>query len=271
MLKLKTIPMELLDPDSDQPRRKMEPEPLADLAGSIETSGLLQPVICYPLKGRFVIADGHRRFEAHKLLKRETISALVLDGPPTKTERRRIQLAANCHRVGLTPLEKARAYQELKIENGYSNTQLAHFLNVSKAMVTQVLSYLTLPDEAQRFLDSGELSGSAAYAIARAGDRQAQLGLLEQARNGRLTRAQVNGVRRRGQRTHRSTFLLGSARLALAMPDSPALPEIIEACKQLIRECRKATRDGLDVSTLERVLADRHRATESTAADGTEA
>ena len=84
--------------------------------------------------------------------------------------------------------------------------------------------------------------------------------MISEAAAGKLTRKQAK--RQAGQQTavtRRSVFRLGEVSLTVACPQQPALDQLIDVCKAMIRECRKAAREGLDVSTFERVLADRQR------------
>jgi ParB-like chromosome segregation protein Spo0J len=173
------------------------------------------------------------------------------------------QLAANCLRVDLKPTEKALAYERLLQSRQWSHAELAKAMHISKSTVTQTLSWLSLPDEAKTKLDAGELSGSAAYAISRAGDAAAQRNLLDKAVSGQLTRDDVQReVSRNGNsgRRQRSTFRLECAEIRLHTEGSLDLTGCVELLQQLLRECRKAIKQGLDITTFERVLTDSQRA-----------
>ena len=262
-MKPQTIRCELIDADPDQPRREIDAEELKSLALSIREHGLLQWVIVWQDDDRFRLVDGHRRFAAVKAIGHDSIDAIVLDQRPGEHELRLMQLAANCHRQDLKPLEKARAFRQLQEAQGWSHAELAKAMHVSKATVTQVLSYLTLPSELQQRLDSGDLAGSTAYAIARAPDDATRQQLASRALDGSLRRDEATQhVHRRAAsvRRGRVTFRLPSADVTLMTESRPDLAAIISVLQQLTRECRKAERQNLDVATLERVLTDQRRA-----------
>ncbi|MEZ6064033.1 MAG: ParB/RepB/Spo0J family partition protein [Planctomycetaceae bacterium] len=252
-----------IDPDPDQPRRGMDAEELKSLALSVREHGLLQWVIVWKNGDRFMLVDGHRRFAAVKAIGRDTIEALVLDERPEEQRLSLVQLAANCHRQDLKPMDKARAFRQLQQSQGWSQAELARAMHVSKATVTQVLSYLNLPPELQQQLDSGSLAGSTAYAIARAPDDTTKMQLASQALSGSLHRDEAT------QRVSRRTASVPRVRVTIRMPDGDITiaaankPGIAASCL-CSGTCRAnaaaAERQGLDVTTFERILTDRHRA-----------
>lgn len=262
-MRAETISYPLIDPDPEQPRLSMDSAELQQLAASIRDLGQLQSVIVYCQGERYTLVDGHRRHAALGLLRAETINALVLERPPDADTLLQTQLAANCLRVDLKPTEKALAYQRLLQSRNWSHVELAQAMHVSKSTVTQTLSWLSLSDAAKAKLDAGELSGSAAYAISRAGDGATQQALLDKAVSSRLTRDDVQReVSRNGtaSRRQRSIFRLVDGEVSLQIRESSDLDGCVELLQQLLRECRKAIKQGLDVSTFERVLTDRLRA-----------
>lgn len=167
------------------------------------------------------------------------------------------QMAANCMRVDLKPTEKAIAYLRLKKSRNWSHAELAQAMHISKATVTQTLSYLSLPDEAKAKLDAGELSGSTAYAISREADPEAQRRLLQAAMNGKLRRDDATArVSKRKNGRHRSVFRVGGAEVTMSVENDLGLADYVTILQQLIRRCRRAEKEGLSVSTLERMMSD---------------
>ena len=251
----KTLPYHLVDVDPNQPRREMDGDLLKSMAMNIRDLGQLQPVIVYRVGKRFCLVDGHQRYRAIGLLNRDEINALVLDEAPTSDTILLTQLAANCMRSDLKPIERALAYQRLKDSRGWTNVELAESLHVSKSTITQTLSYLTLPAELQAKLDSGELAGSTAYTISRA-DGETRADLIAKASTGELKRDDAQReVSRNRRKTYRSAFSLPTASVTVAAAQKLTLAELIALWKQLEKECRKADSQGLDVSTLEKVLS----------------
>lgn len=261
-MKPAVIPTVLIDVDPDQPRRSMDQEELEQLAGNIEQLGQLQPIIVYRVSDRFCIADGHRRFAAMTMRSAEKISALVLDEKPPSDTLLMTQLAANCHRTGLKPVELADSLNRLKELNGWTNAEIARKMSLSKAKVTQVMSYLSLPQHVQEMLDNGSLPGSTAYAISRAPDDVTRQQMLQDALHGTLKRDEASRrVTRKSdpKKQLRSTFQLTNANVVIATPEKIGLDDFIGIATELIRECRQAVRQGIDASTLERVLHDQRK------------
>ncbi|MEZ6129203.1 MAG: ParB/RepB/Spo0J family partition protein [Planctomycetaceae bacterium] len=222
------IPISQIDPDPSQPRLTMEPEPLKELALSIRELGLLQPVIVFQIEGRFCLVDGHRRHAAVQLLKLESMAAIVLPSRPDNDQLLLTQMAANCMRVDLKPTEKALAFLRLKESRNWTHADLAKAMHISKATVTQTLSYLTLSEEARAKLDAGELSGSTAYAISRESDPEAQRRLLQAAVTGKLRRDDVNAsVSRRKKGRQRSVFRVGGAEVTVTVEEGMELADYL--------------------------------------------
>jgi hypothetical protein len=123
------------------------------------------------------------------------------------------------------------------------------------------LSYLDLPPEALTLLDAGQIGGSTAYAVSRAPDEATRKELLEKALRGELRRddalRRVN--RRRAAETKREmvNFRLASGDIRIALETEPAIPVVVQLLQEMMRECRRAEKQGLNVKTLERVLMDR--------------
>ncbi len=260
-MKYQLIQSNLLDPDPEQPRRSMDDGPLQELKESVRIHGCLQPLIAFENGKRYTIADGHRRFEACYLLDIMEIPVLVLPAKPDAETLLLMQLAANGMRENLKPSERASAYRRLKDMRGLSHGDMASLMNVSKSVVTETLSYLDLPPEALALLDSGQLAGSTAYAISRAPDEATRLELLDKAVRGELRRDDaMRRVNRRGAtRSARQTasFQLPSAEITIALENEPEIPVVMELLRELVRECRRAEKQGLNVRTFERVLKDR--------------
>ncbi len=254
------VPLDRVDGDPLQPRGPLDREELIRLTKNIQARGQLQPAIVFRQEDRFGLVDGHRRVQALLLLKRTELWAVVLERAPAPDELLTLQLAMACHRSDLKPLEKARAFERLKAARNWSNTELAEALQLSKGTVTQCLSYLTLPPEAQAAVDAGRLSGSTAYAIARAPDPTTREALTAAAVDGNLTREEAcRSVRRRGG-GRRVVCRLAGATLTIASEQPLGLPELDALALALRKQVRAAKAQGFDVRTFERVLADQQRA-----------
>ena len=105
---LRELPVELVKPNPSQPRTRFDPEALASLAASIETSGVVQPLLVRPLHdGSYELIAGERRWRAAQQAGLEKVPAIVRDSE--QAERLQVALIENMVREDLNPVEEARA------------------------------------------------------------------------------------------------------------------------------------------------------------------
>lgn len=180
---LRTVPMTAIEANPRQPREAFDQQALAELAQSLQTVGLLQPIIVRELgEDRYQIIAGERRFRAAQLAGFRDIKAVVRHTGEDQilTEA----LVENIHRVDLNALEEAAAYQQLIEDFDFTHEQLAARLGRSRSAITNALRLLGLPPELQRRLASGALSSGHARALLALEDvelqRQAADRIIEQ-------------------------------------------------------------------------------------------
>ncbi|MDD2830349.1 MAG: ParB/RepB/Spo0J family partition protein [Sulfuricurvum sp.] len=139
------IPLSKLQPNPYQPRIEIEPTALKELADSIEQNGLLQPIVVSKDNDVLTIIAGHRRFEAHKLLEKEFIKAVVMD-KVVHAQLALLPLVENLQRSEMNPIENAIAFKKI-LEDKIVETQndLAEAIGVSKSWLSKTLSVLRLP------------------------------------------------------------------------------------------------------------------------------
>jgi ParB family chromosome partitioning protein len=176
---LRDVPVALIRPNPDQPRKRFDPESIGALARSIADAGLVQPLILRPLPdGRFELIAGERRWRAAREAGLETVPALVRD----EDEARRLQTALieNVAREDLNPVDEARACAALVEDLGLTKEELARRLGRSRAAISNLVRLLDLPDAALELLESGELSEGHGRAIlqAKGAARRAELARL---------------------------------------------------------------------------------------------
>jgi ParB family transcriptional regulator, chromosome partitioning protein len=151
------LPVELIKPNPDQPRTQFDPEALAGLASSIESSGVVQPLLVRPLPdGGYELIAGERRWRAAQQAGLEKVPAVVRD--PEQAERLQVALIENMVREDLNPVEEARACAALVEDLGLSKEELARRVGRSRPAVSNLIRLLDLPDEALALLEAGELS-----------------------------------------------------------------------------------------------------------------
>jgi ParB family transcriptional regulator, chromosome partitioning protein len=171
------IPLEKIERDEAQPREEFEAEPLARLAESIRTKGLLQPISVRWVEDRkkYIIVAGERRWRGAAMAGMNSISCVVIDRPLGPGELLALQCIENLIREDLKPIEEAKAFRALSTVNNWSGNQLAKELGISQSSVAQALALLELPEQIQASIDAGNLAPSTAYAIAKLEDPAEQV------------------------------------------------------------------------------------------------
>jgi ParB family chromosome partitioning protein len=154
---LRQLPVALIKPNPGQPRTRFDAEALAGLAASIETSGVVQPLLVRPLAdGSYELIAGERRWRAAQQAGLEEVPAIVRDSD--RAERVQMALIENVVRENLNPVDEARACAALVEDLGLSKEELARRIGRSRPAVSNLIRLLELPDEALALLEAGELS-----------------------------------------------------------------------------------------------------------------
>lgn len=180
---LREIPPELIQPNARQPRRTFDQARLAELAESIRTRGVLQPIVVRPLAGgSFELVAGERRLRAAQMVKLETIPALVRD--TDDWERLDLALAENMARVDLNPVEEARACAMLVDDLGLTKGEVGRRVGRSRVAISNLVRLLDLPEEALELIERGDLSEGHGRAILLCKDHAARRRLALDARDG---------------------------------------------------------------------------------------
>ncbi|MDL2343264.1 ParB/RepB/Spo0J family partition protein [Deinococcus sp. MIMF12] len=159
---VQTVPVTRIVQAAYQPRQVFEPEALAELAGSIREKGVLQPLLLRPRGENFEIVAGERRWRASQLAGLTEVPAIIRD--LGDREALEIAIIENLQREDLGPLEEARAYQTL-LEQGLNQEGVARAVGKGRSTVSNALRLLTLPGEALRALEGGEISAGHARAV----------------------------------------------------------------------------------------------------------
>ena len=161
------IPIEQIEPNPDQPRRRFDDEDLADLANSIREKGVIQPLIVRPAPGgqpdRFQIVAGERRWRAAQMAQKHDLPVIVRD--LDDTEVLEIAIIENIQRADLNPVEEAAGYRQLMDRFGHTQEKLAEALGKSRSHIANLLRLLSLPVEVQAYLSDGRLSAGHARAL----------------------------------------------------------------------------------------------------------
>ncbi|MEX2536386.1 MAG: ParB/RepB/Spo0J family partition protein [Trueperaceae bacterium] len=145
-----------------QPRKTFEPAAIAELTASIAEKGVLQPLLVRPVEGGFEIVAGERRFRAAKEAGLTSVPVVVRE--LSDQEALEIAIVENLQREDLTPVEEAKAFQQL-LEFGANQEDVARAVGKSRSTVANSLRLLLLPADALAALESGEISAGHARAV----------------------------------------------------------------------------------------------------------
>lgn len=161
---VRMLPVEQIQPSSQQPRRHFRSEALRELAESIRTHGLLQPVLVRQVAGGWELIAGERRWRAARMAGLERMPAVVRsDGGAD--ERLVLGLVENLQREDLDPLEEARGIQRLVEEMGLTHQEVAERLGKSRVAVTNALRLLAACPALQSAVEAGAVSAGHARSL----------------------------------------------------------------------------------------------------------
>lgn len=159
-----SLPVGRLQPGRYQPRTRMDPDSLNELAASIKAQGIMQPILVRPIGGdTYEIIAGERRWRAAQLAGMSEVPVLVREIPDEATLA--MSLIENIQRENLNPLEEAAGIQRLIDEFGMSHQQAADAVGRSRPAASNLLRLLNLAKPVQECLFSGELDMGHARAL----------------------------------------------------------------------------------------------------------
>jgi ParB family transcriptional regulator, chromosome partitioning protein len=176
---VRQIPIDLLEPGPFQPRGAMDQTALAELADSIRSRGILQPLLVRPhpeADGRFQIIAGERRWRAAAIAGLHEAPALVRTLPDD--EAMAAALVENLQRQDLNPIEEAEGYNRLLEEFRMTQAALSEAIGKSRAHVTNTLRLLNLPGPVQDAVRSGAVTAGHARALLAHPEPEAALGTV---------------------------------------------------------------------------------------------
>lgn len=167
----RTLPVEAIEPNPDQPRRSFESAALEDLAASIREKGVIQPLIVRtsPRRaGAFEIVAGERRWRAAQMAQLHELPVIIREFDDTEVLE--IAIIENIQRADLNPVEEAAGYAQLMEKFGHTQEKLATALGKSRSHIANAVRLLGLPEDVQVFLKDGSLSAGHARALITADD-----------------------------------------------------------------------------------------------------
>lgn len=171
------VPVSDIVPNPRQPRAKMDPDSLVDLAASIKEHGLLQPLIVTralpTARAPFQLIAGERRWRAARQAGLDVVPVLLKEATPQQFLE--LALVENIQRADLNPLEEAEAYQALMSDFNLNQQHVAERVGKSRVAVANTLRLLRLPERVKMLLADGVLSEGHARALLGLSDDEAIL------------------------------------------------------------------------------------------------
>ena len=237
------IPVEMIRPNPEQPRKHFDDESIEALARSLADAGVVQPLIVRPLAdGRWELIAGERRWRAARHAGIATVPALIRDDD--EAQRLQTALIENVAREDLSPVEEARACAALVEDLGLSKEELGRRLGRSRVAISNLIRLLDLPDEALQLLESGELSEGHGRAVLQARDQAARIALARAAADNGWS---VRETERRAKQG------------APAGPRAVPHPDVVEALREAEEKLESALGTGVRVKAAgKRIRAELH-------------
>ena len=251
-----------------QPREHFDTEAQAGLNITVRERGVQVPVLLRRRDGKLYLWDGARRMRAAKAAGHKTIPAIIEENDVPDVDVTLGQVILNCQREDLTPLEKAKAIDAAMKATGASATQIAAKLGMSNASITRLLALLTLPEEIQARVQSGEIAPSSAYELSRIADPAERAKRSAEVANGTLSRDKLTGIRKSASRTPAAIGPQYPARLTAKMSGSRSvtvcasgltLDSFVATLEELLGRARQARTKGLQLATFLKIVRDQSK------------
>ncbi len=172
-----TLSIHEIDTNPDQPRRSFPEESLKQLAESIRSAGILQPILVVPEGDRYRIVAGERRFRAARIAGLSEVPVIIRE--LSEEEQMEIALIENLQREDLNPIEESEAIRSLMDKCGYTQEQAAKRLGRSRPAIANTLRLLSLPETIRRYVAGGLISAGHARVLCGVEDTEKQLSLCE--------------------------------------------------------------------------------------------
>jgi ParB family chromosome partitioning protein len=192
---LKELAIETISPNPYQSRTVWNDQELSELADSVKSNGIIQPIIVRPAGTGYQLIAGERRYRAAKMASLATIPALVRKANDEQLHE--WALVENIHRVNLNPIERAKAYQDYLSTFSLTQAEAAERLGEGRSAIANYLRILDLPQEIKQMLAEDKLSMGHARAILALPTDELRRKLANRAMAGRLSVREVERLVRR--------------------------------------------------------------------------
>jgi ParB family chromosome partitioning protein len=190
--------IDLIEPSPYQPRTRFREESLAELAQSIQATGIVQPLVVRPIGARFQLLAGERRWRAAQRAGLARVPVVVRD--VSDEAALEITLVENIQREDLNPLEEARAFERFMSEFHLTQEGVAARTGKDRATVANAVRLLRLEKPVMDLIEDGRLSAGHGRALLGISDAKTRLALAKRASRGGLTVRQIERLAARRSR-----------------------------------------------------------------------
>lgn len=216
------VDIDLVDPSPFQPRSRFREEALEELARSIRTSGVIQPLVLRPVGPRFQLVAGERRWRAAQRAGLQRVPAVLRQ--VTDEMALELTLVENIQREDLNAIEQGRAFERLMREFQLTQDNVAERTGKDRATVANAVRLLKLEPPIQQMIEEGQISAGHGRALLAIPDAPLRLTLAQRAARGGLTVRQLERIASRKERIPKTT------------PQPGADPNLRAALEDLQRE-----------------------------------
>jgi ParB family transcriptional regulator, chromosome partitioning protein len=193
------IDIDLIEPSPYQPRTRFREEALDELARSIQSSGIIQPLVVRPIGSRFQLIAGERRWRAAQRAGLTKVSAIVRQVPDELALE--MTLVENIQREDLNAIEAARAFERLMDEFQLTQESVAERTGKDRATVANSIRLLKLEPTIQDWIEEGKLTAGHGRALLAVADSSLRMRYAQRASRGGLTVRQIERLASRRSRT----------------------------------------------------------------------
>src|SRR6202045_1226869 len=193
------VDIDLIEPSPYQPRTRFREEALDELARSIKSSGIIQPLVLRPIGNKFQLIAGERRWRAAQRAGLKKVSSIIRQVPDELALE--MTLVENIQREDLNAIEAARAFERLMDEFHLTQELVAERTGKERATVGNALRLLKLEPTIQEWIEEGKLSAGHGRALLAVADPQLRMRYAHRASRGGLTVRQIEGLAARRAKT----------------------------------------------------------------------
>lgn len=186
------VDIDLIDPSPYQPRVRFREEALEELAQSIRSTGIIQPLVLRTIAGRYQLLAGERRWRAAQRAGLQRVPAVVRE--VRDEQALEITLVENIQREDLNPMEQARAFDRLISEFSITQEDVASRTGKDRATVANAIRLLKLEPQIQQLLEEGKLTAGHGRALLAIADGKLRLALAQRAAKGAVTVRQIERI-----------------------------------------------------------------------------